>query len=160
MSTQKSFSFWWTWLVGVNALVMLFGLSMVLVPDLIQQFFSLALYGTPLKLATFGEPAVSYLTLLHGVLGAAMFGWGVALTSILFDSFRQVKLAGWWGLALSILAWFIPDSLFSLWTGFWQNAILNLGFVLLYTFPLAATYRDFRHGLPGHDRSGKHSDRP
>lgn len=146
MSTQKNFSFWWTWLVGVNIIVMLFGVSMVLLPNPIQQFFSLALYGTPLQLATFSEPALDYVTLLHGVLGATMFGWGVALLSILFDAFRQVKPAAWWGLTLSILAWFIPDTGFSLWTGFWQNAVLNLGFALLYAIPLAATYGAFRPG--------------
>jgi hypothetical protein len=144
MSTQKSFSFWWSWLVCVNAVVMLFGLSMLLLPDFIQKFFSLALYATPLKLAAFDGQAIVYVTLLHGVLGATMFGWGAALMSILFDSFRQGKMAGWWGIALSITAWFIPDTLFSLWTGFWQNAILNLGFVVLFALPLAVTYRSFR----------------
>lgn len=144
MTTQKNFSFWCTWLVGVNALVMLFGLSMTLLPGPIQQFFGLALYGDTLKLFTFGAPALDYLTLLHGVLGAAMFGWGIALMSILLGLFRQGNMAGWWGLTLSILAWFISDTGFSLWTGFWQNALLNLGFLCLYALPLAATYRAFR----------------
>jgi hypothetical protein len=140
MNTQKSFSFWMVWLVSVSAVVMLFGLSMVLLPGFIQQFFSLMLYGTPLKIAAFDGPAVAYITVLHGVLGATMLGWGVSLISL----FRQGKLAGWWGLALSITAWFIPDTLFSLWTGFWQNAILNTIFAMLFALPLAATYRAFR----------------
>lgn len=144
MNTQKSFSFWMYWLVSASAIVMLFGLGMVLLPGFIQQFFSLALYGTPLKIASFDGPAIAYITVLHGVLGATMFGWGVSLMVILFTLFRQGKLAGWWGLVLSIMAWFIPDTLFSLWTGFWQNAILNLGFVVLFALPLAATYRAFR----------------
>jgi hypothetical protein len=147
MSTQKSFSFWQVWLVCATAIVMLFGLSMVLLPGLIQQFFSLALYGTSLKLASFDGPALGYITLLHGVLGATMFGWGAALMSILFTSFRQGQMAGWWGLALSITAWFIPDTLFSISTGFWQNAGLNTGFLLLYLLPLAATYRAFHPAM-------------
>ena len=144
MSSQKSISFWWNWLVCVTAVVMFFGLSMVLLPGLIQQFFSLALYGTPFKLSTFDAPAITYLTLVHGVLGATMFGWGVGLLSILFDSFRSLRRSGWWGIALSVVAWFIPDTLFSLWTGFWQNAALNAGFAMLFLIPLAATYRAFR----------------
>jgi len=144
MSTQKSFSFWWNWLVCVNVIVMLFGLSMVLLPSFMRQFFSLALYVTPLKIDTFDGPAIAYVTLVHGVLGATMFGWGMALMSILFDSFRQGKMAGWLGITFSITAWFIPDTLFSLWTGFWQNAGLNAIFALLFVVPLAATYRAFR----------------
>ena len=27
----------------------------------------------------------------------------------------------------TVAAWFIPDTTFSLWSGFWQNAVLNRG---------------------------------
>lgn len=45
---------------------------------------------------------------------------------------------GWNVVAGSLLAWFVPDTIFSLWSGFWQNAILNLAFATLFAVPLAA----------------------
>ena len=50
---------------------------------------------------------------------------------------------GWFTITVSVLAWFIPDTAFSLWSGFWQNAVFNTVFVVLFAIPLAATYRAF-----------------
>jgi hypothetical protein len=116
---------------------------MVFVPALIQQFFGLLLYSSPDALAGFGAPAVAYISLLHGVLGAVMFGWGIALLFILFGAFRSGAQEGWRALAVSVAAWFVPDTLFSLRSGFWQNALLNSLFAVLFAVPLAATYRAF-----------------
>jgi uncharacterized membrane protein YhaH (DUF805 family) len=41
----------------------------------------------------------------------------------------------------SLLVWFIPDTTFSIASGFWQNAILNLVFAILFLIPLTALYR-------------------
>jgi len=123
---------------------MLSGISMVLAPDIFQQFFSLVVYASAEKIATFGESAVAYITLVHGILGAVMFGWSVALMYVIFGSFRRGYWDGWLTLTVSISAWFLPDTVFSIWSGFWQNAILNLVFTVLFAIPLIATFRDFR----------------
>lgn len=136
--------FWWRWLVVVTIGVMLFGISMVLAPGLVLQAFSLLFYSSLQHISSFGEPAVAYITLSHGVLGAVMFGWGAALIYVLFGSFRGGNMQGWQTLTISLSAWFVPDTLFSLWTGFWQNAVLNLVFAVLFAIPLAATYKAFR----------------
>ena len=34
---------------------------------------------------------------------------------------------GWQIIAVSVAAWFIPDTTFSLWSGSWQNAVLYRG---------------------------------
>ncbi len=47
------------------------------------------------------------------------------------------------GLAGLVTAWFTPDTAFSLWSGFWQNAVLNVAVATLFAVPLAATYRTF-----------------
>jgi hypothetical protein len=48
---------------------------------------------------------------------------------------------GWRIVAFSAAAWFVPGTTFSLWSGFWQNAVLNAAFAVLFLVPLAATYR-------------------
>ena len=47
-------------------------------------------------------------------------------------------------MAVSLVAWFVPDTTFSLWSGFWQNAVLNLVLGVIFVIPLATTYRVFQ----------------
>jgi len=135
--------FWWRWLAAVTLGVMLFGMSMMLAPGGARQLYSLLLYSSSQRISAFEGPALAYITLVHGVLGAVMFGWGVALLLVLFGPFRRGEREGWLTLAISLTAWFVPDTVFSLWSGFWQNAVLNLILVALFAIPLAATYKAF-----------------
>jgi len=41
------------------------------------------------------------------------------------------------------VARFIPDTAFSLWTGAWQNAVLDFMLLALFAVPRAAAYREF-----------------
>lgn len=134
---------WYRWLLVVSVGVMVFGIGMVLAPNLTRQLFGLLLYASADGLDGFGAGPLAYVTLVHGVLGAVMFGWSVALLYIVLGPFRRRSREGWQMLAVSVACWFVPDTAFSLWMGFWQNAVLNLGFVLLFILPLAATYRVF-----------------
>jgi hypothetical protein len=42
-----------------------------------------------------------------------------------------------------VVAWFIPDTAFSLWTDAWQNAALNFMLLALFAVPRAVAYREF-----------------
>lgn len=135
--------FWWRWLWVATAGTLLFGAAMVLAPGPTRQFFGLLLYARPDAIGDFGPDAVAYITLLHAVLGAVMVGWSVALLFVLHGPFRRGERAGWTTLAVSLVAWFVPDTLFSLASGFWPNAAFNLVFAALFAVPLAATWRAF-----------------
>ena len=100
-------------------------------------------YSDADRIAAFGPEAVAYIALVHAVLGAVMFGWGVALLLIVRGLFARGAIEGWQIVAVSVAAWFVPDTAFSLWSGFWQNALLNVVFIILFAVPLAATYRAF-----------------
>ncbi|MET1080795.1 MAG: hypothetical protein ABWY06_22515 [Pseudomonas sp.] len=141
--------FWYRWLLAAIVGVMLFGLSMLLTPSLIRQFFSLLLYATPGAIESrFGGDANAYIQLLHAILGAVLFGWGLAMLLILRGPFRRGDSFAWTLLALPLLAWYLPDTLFSIASGFWQNAVFNTAFALLFGVPLAATRRHFRLTAP------------
>ena len=87
--------FWFRWLLVVIVGVMLFGISMILSPDLIRQFFSLLFYASVNGIESqFGTAAVSYITLIHGVLGAVMLGWGVSLLLVLLGPFQRGSQMG------------------------------------------------------------------
>lgn len=137
--------FWFNWILAVVLAVMALGLSMLLAPGLIRQAFSLLLYADPGTVDnSFGSSALEYVSLLHGVLGSVMFGWGAALLLVVCGPFKRGSREAWIMVCVSVFAWFVPDTLFSLWTGFWQNAVLNAAFLLLFAIPLVATRRVFR----------------
>lgn len=127
----------WLWLATIG--LMVFGLSMVLLPDLIRWAFSWMLYADGGHVTNqFGVPANDYIRLLHGVLGSVMFGWGVMIAMVLRGPLARGDAGALNLTLLPLLAWFVPDTLFSLYTGFWQNAVLNTVFLLMFVVPLMA----------------------
>jgi hypothetical protein len=137
-NSNTKITFWWRWLVVVSIGVVLFGFILVLFPALTLQGFSLLFYGDAELLGQNTAAAVSYIKLLHAVLGAVMVGWGTALLYVLFCTFRDNLAIGWKTVTATVLAWFIPDTTYSLISGFWQNAVLNVVFLILFTIPLLA----------------------
>ncbi len=131
--------FWWNWLLWVTVGVMVFGLAMVVMPGVILQGFGLLVYARADALHAFGAPAVEYIRLVHGVLGAVMFGWGTSLLLVVLGPLRRRSREAWVTITVSVLCWFVPDTAFSLWTGFWQNAVFNVVFAVMYAVPLLAT---------------------
>jgi hypothetical protein len=147
MNTQKSqptvpSPFWWRWLIVATVLIMVVGLAMVVIPEPVSRMFASILSSSHI-VETFGESTRVYLLLFQGVLGGTMAGWGMAFLLVLFGSFRRGSKEGWTTIAASLATWFILDSSFSLWTGFWMNAVLNTVFLALFVIPLAGTYRTF-----------------
>jgi hypothetical protein len=141
-STPPS-SVWVPWLSAASVGVALFGLVLVLAPELTSQGFSLLVYFRHDQIAGFGAEALKYIQLAHAVLGAVMVGWGVLLLLLVRRFFARGFHEAWSFVAASLSAWFVPDTAFSLWSGFWPNAMLNVIFAVLFAVPLAATYRAF-----------------
>ena len=144
MNTKNNFNFWWRWLVAADIGVMLFGIAQALFPNLVRQGFSLMVFGSADYMETFPQDAVRYITLAHAIMGAVMIGWGISMMYTLFTQFRNGEWTGWVSIAVAMTLWFIPDTVISIATGYWQNAVLNIGFILMFASPLAATYKSFR----------------
>lgn len=139
--THKPSPFWVGWLLIVCIGVVIVGLALVFAPGLAINGFSLLVYGDMSQLGLFGQRAVHYISLAHAVLGGVMVGWGTSLVLVVRGPFAAGAGIGWRIVAASVLAWFVPDTAYSLWSGFWQNAALNLFVLVLFAIPLAATYR-------------------
>lgn len=137
-------SLWVNWLLAVSAGVVLFGVVLVVAPGFARQAFSWLVYGDAARLGGFGSEAARYISLAHAVLGAVMVGWGAALVLVVKALVASGSMLGWRIVAGSVLAWFVPDTAYSLWSGYWQNAVLNLVFVVLFLVPLVATYTSCR----------------
>ncbi len=136
--------FWWYWLIVAALGVATFGAVLVVIPALGRQVFGLLLFSSPSGIEALGASATPYITLVHGVLGAVMVGWAITLLSIAIGPLGRGSWDGWLAIAVSLSEWFVADTAFSLWTGFWPNAALNLVVATLFAIPLASTYRPFR----------------
>ena len=97
------------------------------------------IYASPEKIDAFGQEQVKYISLAHAVIGGVMAGWGTALFYVTRTLFAQGSRMGWNLVALSVGAWFVPDTLYSLLSGYWQNAVLNTVFLTLFALPIWAT---------------------
>jgi hypothetical protein len=95
-------------------------------------------YGTTEAMESFGAEQVRYISLAHAVLGGVLVGWGFALFYAVKTFFASHARATWNLVAGSLAAWFIPDTGYSLSSGYWQNAVLNLGFLVVFALPLWA----------------------
>jgi hypothetical protein len=141
--SQSPSNFWIGWLTLATLGVSLFGIALVIFPDFARQGFSLLVYFDAGHLSSLGEEVINYVALLHAVLGSVMFGWGIALLIVVRKLYANGSRLGWQIVAVSVLVWFVPDTTFSLWSGFWQNALLNLSFLVLFLVPLVATFKEF-----------------
>jgi hypothetical protein len=136
--------FWIRWLYAVTLVVILLGGSMVLMPGVAREFFSILFYYALGGFqARYPAAANEYIIFAHGVLGAVMVGWGASMLLVLRGPFCRCDSDGWALLAVPMLTWFVADTGFSLYTGFWQNAILNSVLLVLFAIPLAATRKYF-----------------
>lgn len=136
--------FWFRWLQVATSGTILFGLALVMLPDLARRGFGLLIYGESDALSAFGAGVQPYLTLSHAVMGSVMVGWGSALWLTLRGPFRRGERHGRDVFAISLAAWFVPDTAASLSTGLWPNAVLNAAFALAFAVPLIATRSCFR----------------
>ncbi len=125
---------------------MAFGAVLLLAPGVARSGFSLLMFGDAGVVDAWPAAARDYATLLHGVIGAVMLGWGLALWLLIrgpVDARRGWRIVAW-----SVAAWYVPDTLFSLAVDAAPNAALNTVFVLLYAAGLwAARPRDAQRGV-------------
>ena len=141
---NRQLYFWWYWLIVAACGVIVFSLDMIIAPNLVQQQFFDAMFFSSAQMQTvFSDTAALYILFIYRVLGAVMVGWMISLLFILAGPFRQGQREGWYAVTVSIMVWFLIDSGFSISTGFWQNAVFNVIFFVLFIIPLAATYRRF-----------------
>ena len=74
-----------------------------------------------------------------------MVGWGAALFYVIKVLLSAGSRIAWNLVALSVGTWFLSDTAYSLVSGYWQNALLNTVFFILFALPLWATSGQVHH---------------
>lgn len=136
--------FWINWLSFAAVFTMLFGLLMVVLPSLTLKGFGLMIFKNANQFSAFDPQTTAYIELAHAVMGAVLLGWGALMLMVVRKWMARGIKEAWGMVALSVLLWYVPDTIFSLASGFWQNAVLNTGFAFLYAVPLFALRPYFR----------------
>ena len=123
-----------------------FGGLLVIAPVAGRQGFSQLIDANLTTIDSFGAEAARYIGLAHAVIGSVMVGWGLAMVMITRHLIAVGSRLGWRMLAVSLIGWCVPDTLYSLASGYWQNAVLNTGFAALFLIPLVLLRPDLRDG--------------
>jgi hypothetical protein len=152
--------FWTNWLTISCLFVIVFGLSLVVIPNFTIGIFSFIAYLDDNKISTYGSDQISYIKLAHSVIGSVMCGWGMVLLMITRTMFSCGYSVGWKIIMFSILAWFIPDTAYSLINGFVGNAVLNSLFLLIFIIPLVATYGKLKMKIICNKLTAQQGDAP
>lgn len=127
------------------ATVGLLGLGFVVLPGktlLVLEALSLL---DPLPNLSPSETA--YLHFVYGVLGAVMWGWMVGFGLMLHVRPLPLPRVA----LISLVAWFVPDTALSLWTGYSSNVLLNIVALLIVAVPLLILAK----GGDSEDRAGR-----
>ena len=80
-----------------------------------------------------------YMRFSLALLGAGTIGWSLTLMAIIRVANqleKQVSKRIWIGLAASIVIWYVIDSILSIATGFWLNAVSNTIFSATFLIPV------------------------
>lgn len=139
-----SFQFWRRWLMGVTGGVIVYGLSLILLPGVARGLFNGLFFSSPEMAHLFIEETNIYTVFAHSILGAVLVGWMLTFMCILLWSFRPGNRDAWNTLVVSVVGWYIIDTGYSLYAGVMAHAVFNTAFLVLFAVPLAATYRYVR----------------
>lgn len=80
-----------------------------------------------------------YVRVSLAVLGAVTMGWSLTLMAVIQVANqleKQVSKRIWIGIAASIVIWYVIDSILSIATGFWLNAVSNTIFSATFLIPV------------------------
>lgn len=148
---DRAAGFWQRWLSGVLLGFTVVSLAMALVPSTATTAFSLLIYRQADLPADFSAEARNYIELTNAVLLSVMTGW---FTLMFLISRRLTESPSLWRpIAAGLAIWFVPDTAYSLVSGYWENAVLN---ILILT-PLAVPLAVLAGGSGGVRRTGRRS---
>lgn len=124
------------------AVVLALSAVLLLAPAWGEAFFGLVYHG---RLGGAAPPPAeqAYIRFAHGIIGAVMVGWMIAVVLIARGPFRQGRREAWDAIAWPLAAWFVVDTAFSAAHGVWGNVLLNIGTALMFAVPLWASRRHF-----------------
>jgi hypothetical protein len=121
-----------TYLTAVAGSVIVFAALMMVTRLVTDGLFNWMFFGETGEPAGFSADAIDYYRVIYGVTGAVMIGWFLLVIWVVRGPLANGVAGAWAALVASIGGWFLIDSTFSLASGFWENAVLNVCFLAAF----------------------------
>jgi hypothetical protein len=128
--------FWSVWLQAAAAVMLALSAVLLLAPSLGLAIFSTVYFLRPEFPVPVAKEVDDYIRFMHGVLGAVMLGWMVAVIALARGPFEAGQQQAWNTIAVSVSAWFLVDTSYSLWHCVWGNVALNVATAVMFAVPL------------------------
>lgn len=132
-------SLWRNWLTVWSVVVVVFGL--VLAGAGLEPTDGVAEALLSIMGPSGGFEWTPHLRFATALMGAVTMGWGLTFFAVFGAANRLGDQAGpvWRLLTLALVVWFVIDSVLSVATGFWLNAVSNAGLLTGYLVPVLAS---------------------
>lgn len=145
MKRRASFIFWKNWLLAINILTVLIGVSIAFWGN--SMLFELHNQGTRTLFFNGSDFPPNILMLknwLFGIIGATIAGFHILIVFIVHFAFAQKQKWARNAIALAMVTWFTIDSGISLYVGAYFNVyLINIPSFFLITLPLVFTWKEF-----------------
>ncbi|MHA2373803.1 MAG: hypothetical protein ACXAEB_12350 [Candidatus Thorarchaeota archaeon] len=133
----------------LSVIVMIAGLCFALVfpyfiPQAIEPFFAEITGGT---FADLTQAEIRFHNLLSAVIGGTLFGWGLMIGLLSYRLMRTPEDWIWSVITISVLAWYVLDTLGSLLAGSSLNILLNTSILILALPPIIANRQTIVNSL-------------
>ena len=147
--SQNHNPIWSKWMLVISTLVFILGLCFAfifpyLLPQVIEPYF-IEIAGMQFSDLTHVE--ILHLNLLYGVVGSVILGWGTVLLLMSYRSLKQPSDWIWTSMVISLIIWFISDTLASIMVGSSINVLLNTSLLVLAAPPLIANRKNIINGM-------------
>jgi hypothetical protein len=126
--------------------VILFGILMVffngtLLEPLGRDSYNRFFEGEAFDALTIDE--LRFQNWMFGVMGTVTIGWGVLLFFVVYHPLKRRERWAWNALVVSIVVWYVLDTIVSLYHGVVLNVISNTVFLILFAIPLVKLKKYF-----------------
>lgn len=127
----------WSRLIQTAAAgVLVLSAVLMLAPSVGERFFYLVYFRQSVSPVRLPDPAQGYIQFAHGILGAVMAGWMIAIITLARGPFMAGERYAWNAIAWPLSGWYVIDTCFSLAHGVWGNVLLNTVLAVLFAIPL------------------------
>lgn len=136
-NASNKFEFWWKLVLVSSIVLLVFGILLFMIglsPILTAIFYNT--FNSEQNFNELNSQTQAYIQLTTSVLGAIILGWSVLYLTVVWVPLRRREKWAWNAACLSILSWFVSDTLISILLISWANVILNTIVFLIVFIPL------------------------
>ena len=149
MNQEDKSSIWSKWVLSLSLIVVAAGFCFsfiftFLFPQALEPFFTEI---TGMTLSNLTAEQIKFHNLLSGVIGGVMIGWGIMLAFLGYRLMKQQEDWIWSAIAISLIVWYVADTLTSILVGSSLNVILNSVILIVALPPLIVNRNSIIEGL-------------